>query len=162
MTETQPRTPIIPRDDDATPREVTSTMTFLARSPLFHTEKPFQTDFLVDGIPGAAMTNHVFDVRPVTFRDVRCQPPLDLDRNGVAFLKARASLTVGEATSERTPVMEKFVEEVISVLRGEFSHYTDIRFMDFSPRGARLRMGDVFPEEEEKGEFAGRTFDLIK
>jgi len=45
--------------------------------------------------------------------------------------------------------------------KAALAHPSTMAHVDLSPKGARLRTADVFPEEE-KGEFAGRTFDWIK
>src|SRR6478736_4411991 len=88
------------------PKNVSSYMTFLSRNELYQTEKPYATDFPVDHIKGAQMTNHIFDTRPVVFHDARLtSDEFTLDQNGFCFIRAATSLHAENATSERTEVM---------------------------------------------------------
>lgn len=75
------------------PRGVSSYMTFLSREVLYQTEKPYATDFPVDDIDGATLTNHIFDTHAIKFHDARTAKELfSLDRNGFCFIKSRTSL----------------------------------------------------------------------
>ena len=114
------------------PRDVSSYMTFLKRNELYQIEKPYATDFPVDEIKGATMTNHIFDTRPIIFHDARVtKEPFTLDRNGFCFIKAKTSLQAEEATPERTELMEQYTQEIVDILRGYFPHYKEIKSMDF-------------------------------
>ena len=112
--------------------DVDSYMTFLSRNELYQTEKPYATDFPVDDIEGAEMTNHLFDTHPVTFHDARAtKVPFSLDVNGFCFVKAKTSLRAETATSERTKVMEQYMQEVADIVRETFPEYKEIKPMDF-------------------------------
>lgn len=113
-------------------KDISSYMTFLSRDDLYQAEKPYTTDFPVDHIEGAKITNHIFDVRPVTFHDGRVvKKPFDLDKNGFCFIEAKTSLQAEDATSERTPVMEKYMQEISDILSMKFPQYKEIKCMDF-------------------------------
>lgn len=95
-------------------------------------EKPYATDFPVDDIDGAKMTNHIFDTHPTVFHDARLvQDLFDLDQNGFCYIKAETSLQAGDATTERTELMEQYLQEIIDVLRSRFPQYREIKSMDF-------------------------------
>lgn len=114
------------------PRDVNSHMTFLARNELYQTEKPYTTDFPVDEIEGAKMTNQIFDTQPVLFHDARvAKEPLTLDQNGFCFVKAKTSLQAEEATPEKTELMEQYLQEVADILRDKFPQYKEVKSLDF-------------------------------
>lgn len=111
---------------------VNSYMTFLSRNSLYKSEKPYTTDFPVDHIEGAEVTNHIFDTRPISFKNARVsKEPLALDRNGFCYIKAKTSLQAADATSERNDVMEQYMKEIVGILREKFPQYREIRSMDF-------------------------------
>jgi len=134
------------------PRDVSSYMTFLSRNELYQTEKPYTTDFPVNDIEGAKMTNHIFDTHPITFHDARiAKEPFALDRNGFCYIKAKTSLQAEDATSERTELMEQYTQEIADILRDKFPQYQEIKSMDFQVR----RRHPAFPNgEERRAEFA--------
>lgn len=114
------------------PRDVNSHMTFLARNELYQTEKPYTTDFPVDDIEGAKMTNQIFDTQPVLFHDARvAKEPLTLDQNGFCFVKAKTSLKAEEATPEKTELMEQYLQEVAGILQEKFPQYKEVKSLDF-------------------------------
>lgn len=107
-------------------------MTFLARNELYQTEKPYTTDFPVDDIEGAKMTNQLFDTQPVIFHDARvAKEPLTLDQNGFCFIKAKTSLQAEDATPEKTALMEQYLQEVADILQDKFPQYKEVKSLDF-------------------------------
>ncbi|KAJ5873523.1 uncharacterized protein N7473_013396 [Penicillium subrubescens] len=165
-------------------------MTFLSRDKRYQTEKPYATDFPVDEIDDAKMTNHIFDTRPVIFHDARAsKETFTLDQNGFCFIEAKTSLQAEDATSERTEIMEQYMQEIVGILRTNLPQYQEIKAMDFqvrkrhqtfpngeerraefaqpstmahtdfSARGAFLRMADIFPDQTSY--YQNRKFDLI-
>lgn len=113
-------------------RDIESHMTFLSKNALYQTEKPYTTDFPVDGIEGAKITNHKYDTQPVIFHDARvAKESFALDRNGFCYIKAQTSLSDQDATPERTELMEQYMQEITNILRDKFPQYQEIRFMDF-------------------------------
>jgi hypothetical protein len=107
-------------------------MTFLSRNDLYRTEKPYATDFPVDDIEGAKMTNHIFDTHPITFLDARAvKVPFSLDRNGFCYIKAKTALQAENATSERTEVMEQYMQEIADIVGDTFPQYQEVKPMDF-------------------------------
>lgn len=107
-------------------------MTFLSRNELYQVEKPYTTDFPVDHIEGAEITNHLFDAQPITFHDARgVMKKFDLDRNGSRYIKAKTSLKAEDATSEPTEVMERYMQEIVDILYEKFPQYQEIKSMDF-------------------------------
>lgn len=109
-----------------------SFMPYLARSEVYQMEKPYGADFPVDHIEGAAMTNHVFEIHPVTFRDLRnMKEELNLSTNGACLIKARTSLLAEEASNSATPAMKQYVDELLRVLQQKCPEYVEIRVMDF-------------------------------
>ncbi|KAJ3535230.1 hypothetical protein NM208_g7222 [Fusarium decemcellulare] len=163
------------------PATVETTIPFLARDKRYNEEKPYGADFPIDNIEGAKITNHVFETHPVTVYDVRTRDePLDLERNGSCFIKAKTSLMSQEASRTKTPPMTKYIDEVIDVLRRNFPQYLRHRspsfpdghgepvefaqpatlpHTDFSISGAFMRMEEVFPGNSD--DYKGRNFDLI-
>ncbi|KAH6988112.1 hypothetical protein BKA56DRAFT_630060 [Ilyonectria sp. MPI-CAGE-AT-0026] len=135
-----------------TPRDVNSHMTFLARNKLYQTEKPYTTDFPVDDIEGAKMTNQIFDTQPVLFHDARvAKEPLTLDQNGFCFAKAKTSLKAEEATPEKTELMEQYLQEVADILQDKFPQYKEVKSLDFQ---VRRRHPDFPGGKERRAEFA--------
>jgi hypothetical protein len=117
------------------PRDISSYMTFLSRHELYQTEKPYATDFPVEDIEGANMTNHIFDTRPITFHDARfVKEPFALDRNGFCYIKVQTSLQAEDATSEKTEQMRQYMQEIADILRARFPQYQEIKAMDFQVR----------------------------
>ncbi|GLI79323.1 hypothetical protein PoHVEF18_007653 [Penicillium ochrochloron] len=137
------------------------------------------------------MTNHIFDTRPITFHDARAaKEGFTLDQNGFCFIKAGTSLQAEDAASERTEIMEQYMQEIVGILRTKLPQYQEIKAMDFqvrkrhlafpngeerraefaqpstmahtdfSARGAFLRMADIFPDQPSY--YQNRKFDLIK
>lgn len=107
-------------------------MTFLKRDELYQSEKPYATDFPVDDIEGARMTNHMFDTHPIIFYDAKMiKEPFALDRNGFCFIKAKTSLRAEDATPERTELMEQYTQEIADILKDRFPQYQEIKSMDF-------------------------------
>jgi hypothetical protein len=114
------------------PKDVRSYMTFLSRDKRYQTEKPYATDFPVDEIDDAKMTNHIFDTRPVIFHDARAsKETFTLDQNGFCFIEAKTSLQAEDATSERTEIMEQYMQEIVGILRTNLPQYQEIKAMDF-------------------------------
>jgi hypothetical protein len=114
------------------PKDVSSYATFLSRNELYHTAKPYTTDFPVDEIEGAKMTNHVNDIRPVTFHDARVARKIfTLDENGYCYIKAKTSLRAEDATTERNEIMEQYNREIMDIIQEKFPEYHEIKFMDF-------------------------------
>ncbi len=117
---------------DGVPRDVSSRMTFLSKNELYRVEKPYATDFPVDGIEGAVMTNHTFDIEPIIFHDARfVKEPFVLDRNGFCYIKAETSLRGDDATPERTELMEQYMQEIADILLAKFPQYREVKGMDF-------------------------------
>jgi hypothetical protein len=113
-------------------RDIESHMTFLSKNALYQTEKPYTTDFPVDRIEGAKITNHKYDTQPVIFHDARAaKEPFALDCNGFCYIKARTSLSDQDATPERTELMEQYMQEITNILRDKFPQYQEIKCMDF-------------------------------
>ncbi|VUC32068.1 unnamed protein product [Clonostachys rosea] len=127
-------------------------MTFLSRNKLYETEKPYTTDFPVEGIDGATMTNHTFDVQSIVFHDARsAKESFELDRDGFCYINAETSLKAEDATPEKTEMMDRYTDEVVEILRKKFPQYQEIRSMDFQ---VRKRHPDFPDGEERRAEFA--------
>jgi len=145
------------------PRDVSSYMTFLSRNELYQTEKPYTTDFPVNDIEGAKMTNHIFDTHPITFHDARiAKEPFALDRNGFCYIKAKTSLHAEDATSERTELMEQYTQEIADILRDKFPQYQEIKSMDFQVYP--LLLTPVMISAKQLRRFAGgiRLFPMVR
>lgn len=117
---------------ETVPKDVRSYMTFLSRDGLYQTEKPYATDFPVDEIIDAKMTNHIFDTRAMIFHDARnIKETFSLDLNGFCFIDAKTSLRAEDAASERTDIMEQYMQEIVDIMRTKLPQYQDIKAMDF-------------------------------
>lgn len=118
--------PILP------PGDVMSFMPHLTRAGVYKTEKPYGADFLVDHIDGAIMTNHTFEVHPITFRDIRNRKEsLALDVNGCCLMKVKTALRPEEASDSATPAMGHYAAEILAALQRECPEFVEMRLMDF-------------------------------
>lgn len=124
------------------PRDINSHVVFLSRNELYQTEKPYATDFPVDEIEGAKVSNHIFDTRPVTFHNARgVKEPFSLDRNGFCYIKAKTSLQPEDATPEWTEAMEQHMQEIADLLHDKLPQYNEIKSMDFQVNSLPLTPG---------------------
>ncbi|KAI1841739.1 hypothetical protein JX266_012107 [Neoarthrinium moseri] len=160
---------------------------YLARDPLYKTEKPYATDFDVSTIPGAKDTNHKIELVEHTVHDARAtSKSFSLEKNGFQFLKGQTCIDVTNCDDDNL-IYTKFRPEIAAILRKHFPFYKSFRYLDhqvrkrsplfpgspgepvnfaqpaslphadFTTRGAVLRMAEKFPETV----YCDMEYDLI-
>ncbi|KAH6658974.1 hypothetical protein BKA67DRAFT_3001 [Truncatella angustata] len=160
---------------------------YLARDPLYKTEKPYATDFDVSAIPGAKNTNHVIELVEHTVYNARALAKhFILEENGFEFLKSQTCVDVANCDDEDL-IYTKFRVEIEAILHEHFPYYKHFRYLDhqvrkrsalfpgspgeqvrfaqpaslphtdFTTRGGFLRMAERFPKKV----YCDEDFDLI-
>ena len=112
-------------------KDFVSHIPYLARDELYLKEKPYGADFPVYHIKDSNPSNHIFDDRTVTIRDIRNVTSPTLERNGFCFLKSDIKLSEDEASENDTPTMKLFLHEIETLLQKEFPEYSRVEIMDF-------------------------------
>jgi len=107
-----------------------TTMNYIARSPIFETEKAFDTDFPVDNIEGARGTNHTTDARTVIVHPIQDPTYWDLDVHGFCILKEKTNLDPQDAFSRKREVQEDYWFEIEAILHEAFPRYSRIESYD--------------------------------
>lgn len=114
--------------------EVVSTViadiNYFSRAAKFEKEKPFVTSFPIDGIEGACVSNHVFDVKRMKIHDVRAGFTPLLNTHGFTYLTAKTAIKRGEFDSEEI-VRSHYFSELKSLLQSKFREYTAFAFFDY-------------------------------
>ncbi len=162
-------------------------MPYLARDPVYTTEKPFAAVFDVSGIPGAKPHNHVIELFQQDVHDARHFPPFNLDENGFEFIKWPSSLNPSNC-DDSDFVYANFRVEMEAALRSRFPWYKRLLYLDhqvrkrstlfpgspgarvshaqpaalphsdFTTQGAFIRMAEQFSDEM----YQGKDFDMLK
>lgn len=101
---------------------------YLARSPIFQTEKAFDTDFPVDDVISARKTNHETDERAVKVHDDTKH--WDLDVHGFCVLKAHTHLDPHNVFTSKEKVQKAYWYQIEALLHREFPEYTRIESYD--------------------------------
>jgi hypothetical protein len=105
-------------------------ITYIARNPLYETEKPYALAFPVpDTIEGVRSTNHTFDRQQMVIRDARSCPPHRLDISGFTFVHWPTSLQPEDFESSQM-VRDQYFPEVEKLLLENLPEYTEIVYMD--------------------------------
>jgi hypothetical protein len=107
-----------------------TTMHYIARSPIFETEKAFDTDFPVDNIEGARGTNHTTDARAVIVHPIQDPTYWDLDVHGFCVLKEKTHLDPQDAFSRKREVQKDYWFEIEAILHEVFPRYSRIESYD--------------------------------
>ncbi|KAK0730145.1 hypothetical protein B0H67DRAFT_560930 [Lasiosphaeris hirsuta] len=117
---------------------------YLARSPLFQTEKPYATVFDVSGNPAATATNHVIELNEHDVVNARHLPEgtFSLEANGFEFLRRPNCLDASTAYDQDL-VNTRFRQEMKDVLRSRFPQYTSIIYLDHTVR----KRSPMFPSK---------------
>jgi hypothetical protein len=105
---------------------------YIARSPIFKTEKAFTTDFPVDHVEGARQTNQEDDVRPVTVSCIENPNEWKLDEHGFCFIKAKTRLEAQDTFNRRKEVQKSYWQEIEAILHQHFPQYSRIESFDFT------------------------------
>jgi len=169
--------------------DLITSIPYLARSPLYEREKPYQMDHTVPRPDNVGFANHELERHPITVLDIRHRQRPSIERNGFCIVEAKTSLSADQASNARTPIMKEYLNEIEKLLYREFPEYNRIEVLDwgvrrrspqypaqicddavfeqpaalphsdFSTRGAFLHLSEAFPGQEEH--FADNDFDLI-
>ncbi|KAH0556663.1 hypothetical protein GP486_005535 [Trichoglossum hirsutum] len=111
---------------------------YLARSPIFETEKAFSTDYPVDHVEGARRTNHEVDDRPVTVSAIEDPSYWKLDVHGFCILHAETHL---DPYKKKREVQDAYWYEIEAILHKHFPQYSRIEGFDLTLR----KRGPEFP-----------------
>ncbi|KAI4287470.1 MAG: hypothetical protein L6R35_003276, partial [Caloplaca aegaea] len=169
--------------------DLMTSIPYLARSPVYEREKPYQMDHTVHRPDGIGFANHELERHPITVLDIRNRQKPSIERNGFCIVKANTTLSADQASNARTPAMSKYLDEIERLLYREFPEYSRIEVLDwgirkrspdypakidndavfeqpaalphsdFSTRGAFLHLSEAFPGQEKH--FADKDYDLI-
>lgn len=109
---------------------VSAQIVYIARDPLYKTEKPYALAFpLPDNIEGAKSTNFVFDRQPMLIRDARSCSPHRLDVSGFTFVHWPTFFQPEDFESSDL-VRNQYFAEIEKLLLENFPEYTEIVYMD--------------------------------
>lgn len=107
-----------------------SEVQYLARSPLYETEKPFMVNLQVP--EGERQTNHVFEAKTVLVHDGR-NKGYSMDVNGFAFMKLHTKLEPHDFY-DASKVETTYVEEIDEFVRQNWPEFSDVVFLDYNVR----------------------------
>lgn len=113
-----------------------ATLNYLARSPVFETEKAFSTDFPVDHVPGARRTNHTIEAREVNITAITDNNTWSLDKHGFCMIRAKTNLDADEVYSPqgREKVQDAYWYDIEAILHEHFPQYSRIECFDLTAR----------------------------
>lgn len=105
---------------------------YLARSPIFETEKAFSTDFPVDHVKGARRTNHEAEDRLVTVAAIENSSHWKLDVHGFCLLHADTHLDPNDVYTKKKQVQDAYWYEIEAILHKNFPRYSRIESFDLT------------------------------
>lgn len=107
-----------------------TSISYLARDPIFEVEKPFDTDVSVEHIPNARASNHENDEQSVTVHPITDPSKWKLDAHEFCLVKAKTSLTAEDALTRKREVQKDYWYEIEAILHEEFPEYSRIECYD--------------------------------
>lgn len=107
-----------------------TSISYLAKDPIFDIEKPFDTDVPVDHIPGARASNHKNDERTMTVYAITDSQEWDLEKHGFCFIHAKTKLKAEDAFTRKKEVQKDYWFEIEALLHENFSQYSRIECYD--------------------------------
>lgn len=111
--------------------DLMTSIPYLARSPVYEREKPYQMDHTVHRPDGIGFANHELERHPITVLDIRNRQKPSIERNGFCIVKANTTLSADQASNARTPAMSKYLDEIERLLYREFPEYSRIEVLDW-------------------------------
>ena len=105
---------------------------YLARNPLYETEKAFSTDFPVDHVEGARQTNNEADDRPMTVAVIEDPGYWQLNVHGICILHAETHLDPHAVYTKRKEVQNDYWYEIEAILHKHFPQYSRIESFDLT------------------------------
>ncbi|KAL6409840.1 hypothetical protein AUP68_06238 [Ilyonectria robusta] len=105
---------------------------YLARSPIFETERAFSTDFPVDHVDRARRTNHEVDDRPVTVAPIEDPSQWKLDVHGFCILHAETHLDPQDVYTKKKEVQGGYWYEIEAILHKHFPQYSRVESFDLT------------------------------
>lgn len=110
---------------------IDSTISYLARDPLWSEEKPYIADFAVP--EGAALSNQIIIKWPVTIHDLRNGSFVPtLTENGFCLITIPSHLTAAEALENPRQCEEKYFTEITAALYAHFPEYQRFECIDLT------------------------------
>jgi hypothetical protein len=109
---------------------IVAAINYFSRDAKFEYEKPYVTSFPVDGIEGACVTNHMFDVKQMEIYDVRAGFTPQLDVHGFVYLTAPTAMKPADFDSDAI-VRGRYFSELKSILHSAFPEYITLAFFDY-------------------------------
>lgn len=105
---------------------------YVSRTPILEKEKSFDTDFLVDWIPGARRSNIVFEQKDVLVTPILDSEHWDIDQHGFCILKAKTNLSVEKAFEKEKETQKAYWYEIEALLHDKFPQHSRIEGYDFT------------------------------
>lgn len=105
---------------------------YVSRTPILEKEKSFDTDFLVDWIPGARRSNIVFEQKDVLVTPILDSEHWDIDQHGFCILKAKTNLSVEKAFEKEKETQKACWYEIEALLHDKFPQHSRIEGYDFT------------------------------
>lgn len=107
---------------------------YIARSPIFDTEKAFHIDFPVDHvkIPGIRRKNHESDERPVTVTPIEEPNHWKLDVHGFCILREETHLDPHDVYTKKKEIQDAYWHEIEAILHKHFPRYSRIEGFDLT------------------------------
>jgi hypothetical protein len=105
---------------------------YLARSPIFETEKAFSTGFPVDHAEGARRINHKADDRLMAVAAIEDPSHWKLDVHGFCILHAETHLDPHKVSMNKRDVQDAYWYEIEAVLHKHFLQYSKIESFDLT------------------------------
>jgi hypothetical protein len=110
--------------------DFSTSISYLARLPLYQKEKPYSADF--DPGDGNHRTNHVFDDKTVTIHQVDSTRTFDLNVNGFCMLRSEPCFRAENALQNPRDVEEACFAEAEALLHYHFPEYERIDAMSMT------------------------------
>jgi hypothetical protein len=113
------------------PNDVKSTISYLARNPLWSEEKPYIADFAVP--EGAELSNQIIQKHPVTIHDLRNSSFVPtLSENGFCVVTFSSHLTAVQALENPRQCEEKYFAEITDAMCAHFPEYKRFECIDLT------------------------------
>jgi hypothetical protein len=111
--------------------DIGSTISYLARDPLWREEKPYIADFAVP--EGAALSNQIITKCAVTIHDLRDSSFVPtLAKNGFCLITAGTQLTAAQALENTRACEEKYFAEITATMYAHFPEYKRFECIDLT------------------------------
>ena len=108
-----------------------TTIQYLARDPLFQTEKPYRAEFDIEETSNIKSTNHIFAAHAVKVGSVKDHKKFELHKHGFCILEATTTLDVQAALDDPDTVEASYLQQVEGILMQKFPEYKRLEPLEF-------------------------------